>query len=323
MKNPNPKRSACRSSQTREFTRSIWPLLGACLSVLILLAGCVHATHTSSTAAATTPPPERRGHSHNDYTRREPLTQALSLGFGSIEADVFLVDGVLMVAHDRDEIRPHRTLTAMYFDPLAARAAERGGHIYATGEPPLLLFIDIKADGPAAYRAIHTELERRRDTFTRFEDGVVTPAAVTVIISGDIPRDLIAAQPLRWAFVDGRIPDLQCDRSAAPPPTLIPVVSIPYLRHFTWLGHGEMSAEETARLQNLAQTAHDRGYLLRFWSVPNVESVWQSQIDAGVDLLNADDLPRAAAFLRSYTPPRCLPAERRTPRPDRPGRPQD
>ena len=286
---------------TGQRGHKFWSLGVALTVAAIHPTGCSHAPEPDPPAAAArNAPPERRGHSHNDYTRREPLTQALTLGFGSIEADVFLVDGVLMVAHDREEIRPHRTLTALYLDPLATRARERGGHIYEPGEPPLLLFIDIKADGPAAYRAIHAELDRRADVFTDYDNGVVTPRAVTVIISGDIPRDLIASQCRRRAFVDGRIPDLTRDRRDAPPATLVPVVSIPYLRHFQWLGHGDMPPAESAKLRELGQRARERGYLLRFWGVPHSEAVWRAQLEAGVDLLNADNLPRAAAFLRAH-----------------------
>src|SRR5689334_17418060 len=46
------------------------------------------------------------GHSHNDYRQKHPLTDALRLGYLSIEADVFLVDGDLLVAHEREECRP-------------------------------------------------------------------------------------------------------------------------------------------------------------------------------------------------------------------------
>ena len=43
-------------------------------------------------------------HSHNDYTRNNPFTQAYSLGFGSIEVDLYLKDGELYVAHEPQEI---------------------------------------------------------------------------------------------------------------------------------------------------------------------------------------------------------------------------
>ena len=38
-------------------------------------------------------------HSHNDYKNNIPFLRAYEKGFGSIEADVFAVNGKLMVAH--------------------------------------------------------------------------------------------------------------------------------------------------------------------------------------------------------------------------------
>lgn len=239
--------------------------------------------------------PVRRGHSHNDYTRKRPLAQALELGYGSIEADIWLVDGVLLVGHDREDLKPERTLVAMYLDPLAARARERGA-IYATGEPPLQLLIDIKSNGERAYAALHELLRERSDVFSECNDGRVTERAVKVVISGACPREMIAAQPRRWAFVDGRKRDLEGEAGA--PVSLVPLVSEAWTTYFSWPGIGEMPEAQQAKLRELAATAHARGYTLRFWGAPQVEGIWREQHAAGVDWINADDLRRGAEFLR-------------------------
>ncbi|MBM4063365.1 MAG: hypothetical protein FJ265_20040, partial [Planctomycetes bacterium] len=62
-------------------------------------------------ACVAAPPPAPRDpvhrlHGHNDYLQPEPLLGALALGLGSVEADVFLVDGELRVGHDRGQLRP-------------------------------------------------------------------------------------------------------------------------------------------------------------------------------------------------------------------------
>lgn len=57
-------------------------------------------------------------HSHNDYWRRVPLFEALSLGVTGVEADCHLVDGVLYVGHTPRSLRPNRTLQSLYLDPL-------------------------------------------------------------------------------------------------------------------------------------------------------------------------------------------------------------
>ncbi|MCH5686690.1 hypothetical protein LWM68_21950 [Niabella sp. W65] len=64
---------------------------------------------TPTTAAA---------HSHNDYLQKFPFWQAYYEGFGSVEADVFLKEGNLVVAHTAGEIDKERTLEALYLKPL-------------------------------------------------------------------------------------------------------------------------------------------------------------------------------------------------------------
>src|SRR4051794_1044740 len=54
-----------------------------------------------------------RGHAHNDYMHARPLRDALDNGFCSIEADIFLVDGKLLVAHEREHVRADRTLQSL------------------------------------------------------------------------------------------------------------------------------------------------------------------------------------------------------------------
>ncbi len=48
--------------------------------------------------------PLLQAHSHNDYAQPKPLVGALEREFCSIEVDVFLVDGKLLVGHDRKDL---------------------------------------------------------------------------------------------------------------------------------------------------------------------------------------------------------------------------
>jgi len=48
-------------------------------------------------------------HAHNDYQHKRPLLDALDRGFCSVETDVHLVDGQLLVAHTRSGVKPERT----------------------------------------------------------------------------------------------------------------------------------------------------------------------------------------------------------------------
>src|SRR5436305_12662245 len=89
--------------------------------------------------------PLPHAHAHNDYEHKRPLFDALECGFCSVEADIWLVDGKLLVAHDRNQVKPERTLQALYLDPLRERARRNGGRVYPNG-PEVILLVDVKSD---------------------------------------------------------------------------------------------------------------------------------------------------------------------------------
>jgi hypothetical protein len=44
---------------------------------------------------------QANAHAHNDYTRESPFYSAALYGFKSIEVDIFMIDDVIYVAHDK------------------------------------------------------------------------------------------------------------------------------------------------------------------------------------------------------------------------------
>jgi alkaline phosphatase len=79
-------------------------------------------------------------HSHNDYKQNIPFLTAYYAGAGSIEADVYLLNGKLYVAHERNEIAEDRTLDELYLKPLAALFRKNGNKPYAdTSKRSLIL----------------------------------------------------------------------------------------------------------------------------------------------------------------------------------------
>ena len=59
-----------------------------------------------------------KAHAHNDYEHERPFYEAFSLGFGSIEVDVYAINGQLLVAHDIKDIKASRTFQNLYLEPL-------------------------------------------------------------------------------------------------------------------------------------------------------------------------------------------------------------
>ena len=238
--------------------------------------------------------PLQRAHAHNDYEHARPLLDALEHGFCSVEADVYLVDGQLLVAHDRKDVKAERTLTALYLEPLRDRVRRNEGRVYRNG-PPIILLVDVKSEASATYAALHAELEKVAAMLTTFRANGTTPGAVTVIVSGNrAPQDLLA-QSVRYAALDGRKEDLERNTDAA----LVPLVSENWKKIFTWDWQGPMPEAERVALKEWTARAHAQGRKVRFWNTPDREEAWKILFEAGVDVLGTDDLSGLERFLRN------------------------
>jgi hypothetical protein len=279
-------------AERRRFSIRMPPIAGLLLPLAVLWPwGRAHSEEPKKSVK-----PLAAAHAHNDYLHERPLFDALDHGFTSVEADVFLVEGKLLVAHDVTGLRPDRTLAALYLDPLRKRIRDRHGWTFDKGRT-LTLLIDIKSDAETTYAALHGVLSEYAEILTTVADGVLETKGVTVIISGNRPREAIARQKLRYAGIDGRLTDLD----SIVPANLLPLISDNWKNHFTWNGQGAFPAGERDQLNALVKQAHAKGRRIRFWATPESTAVWRELRAAEVDLINTDDLDGLQKFLKAET----------------------
>lgn len=240
--------------------------------------------------------PLTRAHSHNDYLHPRPLFDALDHGFCSVEVDIWLFNGELLVSHDADTLEAKHidklNLQRLYLDPLKERVARNGGRVYPDG-PEIILLIDIKGPGKPTYLALRDVLKDYADILTTFTRKGIRHGAVRVIISGSRPRSIMESEKKHLAAYDGRLGDLDSDLSEH----FMPLISASWTSTFKWRGEGPMPDAERETLRTIVEKAHAKGRILRFWATPHNEDLWQTLFDAGVDLINTDDHPRLRAFL--------------------------
>jgi Glycerophosphoryl diester phosphodiesterase family len=248
-------------------------------------------------AGAEEPTPLAHAHAHNDYEHPHPLLDALDHGFCSIEADIFLTNSALLVAHDWKHVTAKRTLEGLYLDPLQERVQKNGGRVYRDG-PEATLLIDIKTGWPETYARLKQVLSKYHDMLSSYTSAGKNTRAIRVIITGNRSKEMFKGETTRWAAYDGDLTDL--DSSA--PADVIPWISSNWVKTFNWNGHGVMPENEKALLHQIAAKAHARGRLLRFWGGPDNPTFWEAILDSGVDLINTDDLAGAEKFLLKRNP---------------------
>ena len=253
----------------------------------------------AANGAPQTVAPLPNAHAHNDYEHTHPLFDALDHGFTSVEADVFLVDGNLLVGHDRDTLKPERTVESLYLAPLAERIQQNNGHVYPNGSRFFLL-IDIKDDPQQTYHELQKLLAKRADMLTTVEAGKVRPGTVTIVLTGNRPQIERDDSRICYVALDGRLSDLNSQAQAH----WMPMISDNWTKQFQWKGNGAMPEHERAKLREIVKKAHASGRVVRFWATPEKENVWRELRSAGVDLINTDELDRLSLFLRT---PAALP----------------
>ncbi len=266
-----------------------------CLFLLFLIPTIVCGASLPDTLNALLP-----AHAHNDYLHERPLMDALEHGFRSIEADVFAGGDSLYVAHDRKDIKPGRTLRALYLDLLMEYLTENENTLYGNASP-LILLIDIKDNGLATYKQLDRILNAYSEILCRVSPEGYVGGSVMVIVSGNRPIEYMMEQTQRNAFVDGRLKDLTEEYS----PDLMPLISDRWSKYFIWKGKGLMPEKERMQLRSYVEQAHEKCQLIRFWASPDSpgkerEAVWTELQEAEVDLINTDDLGGLQSFLLNH-----------------------
>ncbi len=232
-------------------------------------------------------------HAHNDYEHTRPLLDALERGFTSIEADVHLVDGQLLVAHHKDSVDKSRTLESLYLAPLRA-------HVQQQRTTPLILLIDVKSNADSTYVVLDALLRRYADMLTIYAGDEVIQGPVHAIISGERAITTMRKARVRFAAMDGRLTDLRASPRATR--ALVPLISDSWEKITKWKGEGPVPPKVRDDIARIVSRAHAHGQRVRFWGTGDNEAVWQVLADANVDLIGADDLDALRAFLKRRQP---------------------
>lgn len=215
-------------------------------------------------------------HSHNDYEHANPFYAAFNSGAGSIEADIFLKDGELYVAHDSADIRKEKTLAKMYLDPLKQTLPVN----------KLILLIDLKTKAQPTLNAL-INLLKKYGTIT-------TSTALKIVISGNRPPSSLWTSYPTWIFFDGR-PNEDYDETAL---TKVGLISESFRKYSQWKGDGELEKADRRKINSAIKNAHKLNKPFRFWATPDTPDAWRQLMKLKVDYINTDKIQDIAHFMQ-------------------------
>lgn len=236
-----------------------------------------------------------KGHSHNDYEQAKPFWEAANLGYRSIEADIWLYNGELVVSHDKKDLAHKKTLKEMYLEPLKQIFMHPIPYLLDV-QHPLVLMIDIKSDGEETYKVLEQQLKQYNPILTKYVKMDTQKNYVSVLISGNKPYKAVANETERFVTLDCDI-KYGNDRPDFP---YITRLSDNYSEHFKWDGKGTMPDDEHEELLKLVKQVHGQHRDIRFWGAPDTPDLWKTFLDAGVDWINTDKLQEFADFYAQY-----------------------
>ena len=321
-----------RRTRTRKRTglTGMTAALAGAAAVMVVAATPAEAATTPRPGSISLPTgvsaPLLHAHSHNDYADvneaavyPEALQEALAEQVDSVEADVWLYNGQVVLGHGAPV--PGNTLQQRYLDPLLSRVDANGGTVYAGWRSPFNLVIELKGectstdvsscsgspgDGNSAlFNTVHAMLENQYSSMlSLYDHDTVTEGAVKAIFTGNTPVDCVNSRTcvtqydprhefFDFDFTSGNTAKFDQYSAAANP-----VVTANWTEFYNsadGLNYGLM--------ESYARTAHAHGRQLRIYGMCDASgdraahcpletgSLWQNELDAQVDFLNADLAP--------------------------------
>lgn len=248
------------------------------VQTILLLFGLNAGAQTTTYTAA-------NAHSHNDYEQAIPFKAAWQNGFGSIEADVFLENDQLIVAHERKQVARGWTLDSLYLQPLQQCIDANKGYVYADSSRKLQLLIDIKTEStPALHKLV--------SILSRYPQLTANKTLQIVITGNRPPASGFAAWPV-WMKFDG---NLQV-KYTTDELERIGLFSDNFARYSSWNGLGRLPQKEWDRIDGMVKQAHSAGKKIRFWNAPDILNSWNAFIKLGVDYINTDHIEPISTFL--------------------------
>lgn len=224
-------------------------------------------------------------HSHNDYVQQVPFWLAYTAGAKSIEADVFLMNDELAVAHTAKEINPNKTLQKLYLEPINGIL---GNNFNSFVE--LQLLVDIKTEAKSTLNKIIQELSAYPLIIKKIRE---SNHKFRIVISGNRPQDY-DSYPDYILFDHQQIENLDKVN-----PNKVGLVSFSFQKFSKWNGKGRIIDAELTKLQEVINKVHSIDKPIRFWASPDSKTTWFTLTQLGVDFVNTDTPAECVKYLKT------------------------
>lgn len=210
--------------------------------------------------------------SHNDYDQSIPLYNAFNQEVGFIEADVYLLQGQLLVSHELKDVNPRRTLSSMYLKPLDSLLKRNDKYVDYT----LTLSVDLKTEGRVAIPVLISILNE-------FPDLIHHPH-FKIMVSGEMPKPETWSSIPDYIYFDGR-------------PSIM--YTPEQWKRVNLVSTSFLGLSDERKMDSLIATIHQIQKPIRFWAIPDNPKGWQHMMDHQVDILNTDHVDDVIKMIKT------------------------
>ncbi|AWV99197.1 alkaline phosphatase [Arcticibacterium luteifluviistationis] len=226
-------------------------------------------------------------HSHNDYAQDVPFWKAFSAGCASIESDLILQNGKLMVAHNVPDIKAVNTFENLYLKPLQVIMNSEQYEAF-----DLQILIDFKTAAEPTLKVLMAQLEK----YPELINGKNAAKKVSFVISGKRPEAEQYENYPSYINFDHQTVDTwptNMDKVA--------LVSLPFYKYTPWNGKGRLTSGDEAKLKTVIDQIHAKGKKVRFWATPDSKTAWYTLSKLGIDFINTDEPFACNAYLATLS----------------------
>jgi YVTN family beta-propeller protein len=220
----------------------------------------------------------QNAHSHNDYEQSSPFELAYNERFGSIEADIHLSNGIILVGHDSKDLKNDRTLENLYLNPI---------NEHNNPNRKLQLLIDIKTEPISTINTLIKILEKY--------PAIINDTNIKIVLTGNLPNDSDFINYPKYIWFDGRVNKTYTSIELSK----IALISEDFFKIISWNKNWMTDSISIRKIHFAINQTHSIGKPIRFWATPDNESTWEFLIKMKVDFINTDKITLLSDFLNN------------------------
>lgn len=222
-------------------------------------------------------------HSHNDYLQNVPFWNALSSGANIIEADVWLKNNALYIAHTQNEIVENNTLQNLYLNPL--QQAVQNKQLTAS---KLIVMIDVKSNAEKTLKKVISVLKKYPE--------LIAQNNIEFLISGNRPKPSTYYTYPSYIYFDHQ----ELNNTLSPKNwDKVGMVSTSFKKYSEWNGKGRLTHNDFAKVNEVIVAAKKLNKPFRFWATPDSKTAWRAFVEMGVNVINTDMPHKCVTYVKT------------------------